>query len=78
MCISFISGYILCSNDKFSAVLFEMLTEKEENEYVSSSYCCPYLTKVHQQILLYPSRDKEKSVYTVSKFYYTRPGIRKC
>ena len=70
MCISFLSGYILCSNDKFSAVLLEMFTEKEENEMVNSSYCCPYLAKVPQQILLYPSRDKEKLVYTVNKFFF--------
>jgi len=48
-----------------------MFTEKEENEIVSSNYCCPYLAKAHQQILLYPSMDKEKLVYTVSKFSFS-------
>jgi hypothetical protein len=47
-----------------------MLTQKEENENVSSSYFCPYLAKVHQQILLYRSRDKETLVYTISKFSF--------
>jgi hypothetical protein len=62
----------------FQRFFFEKLAEKEENENASSSYCCPYLAKVHQQTLLYPLRDKEKLVYTVSKIFFSNGPNRTC